>query len=446
METTKEINASPTKEFFISMLIRDITLNDAIGDLIDNSVDGALSLRPNRDYKGLKISITANENSFAIEDNCGGITYKTAKEYAFRFGRTSDTPTINRSVGQFGIGMKRALFKLGSFFEIESTSERESFKLIVDVDEWEKSPEWTFSFQNLNIKNIDDQDFPEHQRGTTIKVSRLNKEPEARLGLQNFLNELALEIQLEHIKNIAQGLCIEINGEKLSPPPLMIINTETFKPAYWEYEFDTGLKVKAIAGVSEDKLEYGGWYIFCNNRLILGPEQTITSGWGARKPDTIPKYHGQYQRFRGYIYFESEDPSLLPWTTSKNNIIIDSLAYTYVRTNMIFLMRPIIDFLNQLHKEPSSGEPEEAPITTALNISEKISSPIDRVFEQSSNLPQTFTTSVQSSPVKREKETRISYYRKSNKVEIVKQFLGVTNAQDVGKQTFDYFFENECEE
>ena len=33
--------ASPTKQFFVSMLTRDINLADAILDLVDNCLDGA---------------------------------------------------------------------------------------------------------------------------------------------------------------------------------------------------------------------------------------------------------------------------------------------------------------------------------------------------------------------------------------------------------------------
>jgi hypothetical protein len=39
------IQASPTKELFISMLVRDIELTPAIVDLVDNSFDGAIRLR-----------------------------------------------------------------------------------------------------------------------------------------------------------------------------------------------------------------------------------------------------------------------------------------------------------------------------------------------------------------------------------------------------------------
>lgn len=36
--------AVPTKQFFVSMLTRDISLADAILDLIDNCLDGALRI------------------------------------------------------------------------------------------------------------------------------------------------------------------------------------------------------------------------------------------------------------------------------------------------------------------------------------------------------------------------------------------------------------------
>lgn len=37
-------SANPTKAFFVRMITRDITLEDCIFDLIDNSIDGAWEL------------------------------------------------------------------------------------------------------------------------------------------------------------------------------------------------------------------------------------------------------------------------------------------------------------------------------------------------------------------------------------------------------------------
>ena len=39
--TPSKVGANPTKAFFVTMITRDITLEDCILDLIDNSVDGA---------------------------------------------------------------------------------------------------------------------------------------------------------------------------------------------------------------------------------------------------------------------------------------------------------------------------------------------------------------------------------------------------------------------
>lgn len=41
MSTEKIVDASPTKEFFIYMITRDIQTNAAIVELVDNAIDGA---------------------------------------------------------------------------------------------------------------------------------------------------------------------------------------------------------------------------------------------------------------------------------------------------------------------------------------------------------------------------------------------------------------------
>ena len=110
------IDARPTKEFFIYMLTKDILLIRAIIDLVDNSWDGALRVSKKHPLNRLSIDLDITENSFVISDNCGGIPYNVAKNYAFRFGRPTDMERTDHSVGQFGVGMKRSLFKIGSKF------------------------------------------------------------------------------------------------------------------------------------------------------------------------------------------------------------------------------------------------------------------------------------------------------------------------------------------
>jgi len=117
------IFANPTKDFFINMLTKDIPLTRAIIDLVDNSIDGALRLRPGGNYDHLQINITINNTKFVIQDNCGGIPLNIAKNYAFLFGRPAKAEFTPNSVGLFGVGMKRAIFKMGTYFEVESKTQ-----------------------------------------------------------------------------------------------------------------------------------------------------------------------------------------------------------------------------------------------------------------------------------------------------------------------------------
>src|SRR5215469_15296234 len=125
-EETQKALANPTKEFFVRMITQDISLEDCILDLIDNSVDGAwrcegsqpVGLAETADLTKYKITITARPDYFRIEDNCGGMSLHDAANHAFTFGRRKGDEHTDYSIGVYGIGMKRAVFKLGGNIRI----------------------------------------------------------------------------------------------------------------------------------------------------------------------------------------------------------------------------------------------------------------------------------------------------------------------------------------
>ena len=98
MMNDKTAKAYPTKTFFVNMITRDITFEDCILDLIDNSVDGAsrsegnpsINLNDHTDLSKYRISIAVSSDKFSITDNCGGMTLDDAADHAFSFGRRSD--------------------------------------------------------------------------------------------------------------------------------------------------------------------------------------------------------------------------------------------------------------------------------------------------------------------------------------------------------------------
>lgn len=437
---TKIVKGSPTKELFITMLTRDVSLIDAISDLVDNCVDGAIKLRGKKRFTGLEVDITVNGNCFNIKDNCGGIDKDLAQNYAFRFGRPSKTPQIDYSVGQFGIGMKRALFKIGKHFEIKTISPKASFTIEIDVEKWSaKEDEWDFEFKSLTEKI-----FPLSKCGTEITVSSLNPEVRERFKQSNFISELKEKLEIQHLMNISKGLKIKINTRTIKSDKLKLLNSNKFTTAYWTGKFKLygNTSVKMYAGIGAADQDKGGWYIFCNNRLIQGPEQTDVVGWGTRSTVYIPKYHIQYSRFRGFVFFESKVPSFLPWNTSKTSIDTESPMYQNVKLNMMSLTRPVINFLNKVHDESGAYLNNE--------LSEKyLQNQIDSATLK--NYLKVKTSSKFSAPVQKQKpkkvnEVKISYMRTKAKVEKLRRFFKVKSQKQVGEKTFDYTYNRECKE
>lgn len=102
------VDASPVKSFFVHMLTRDIKLEEAILDLLDNCVDGILRSEGTNSkkepYSGFWAEIEFKKDSFSISDNCGGIPWNL-HDYAFRMGRRTDRPPDTPgTVGIYGIG------------------------------------------------------------------------------------------------------------------------------------------------------------------------------------------------------------------------------------------------------------------------------------------------------------------------------------------------------
>ena len=103
------VDASPVKWFFVSMLTRDIKLEEAILDLLDNCVDGILRSRGRngaKPYEGFKADIEFKTDSFSISDNCGGIPWSLSRICIQNSGYFS---RYARVCWRVGIGMKRAI-------------------------------------------------------------------------------------------------------------------------------------------------------------------------------------------------------------------------------------------------------------------------------------------------------------------------------------------------
>src|SRR6185437_11809816 len=221
MIKSKKANANPTKAFFVRMITRDISLEDCILDLIDNSVDGAwkleggrpMSLADGADLSKYRIEIEASPKHFAIRDNCGGITLDDAVEYAFTFGRKDKDTPESYSIGVYGIGMKRAVFKIGEKIAIRSTytssdGKTESFRAPIDVPKWLADPkrDWDFDIETAEALSAN---------GVEIAVDDLREGIAASFSSPMFIQDLKRTIGRDYALHIRRGLSVLVNGEDI---------------------------------------------------------------------------------------------------------------------------------------------------------------------------------------------------------------------------------------
>jgi len=448
MANNKRIEGNPTKELFVHILTRDLSIEDAINDLIDNCIDGAKRLRKEGNYEGLFVDIKIDKNKFKITDNCGGIPVDLARNYAFRFGRSSSMDNTKYSIGQFGVGMKRAIFKLGTSFYVESKTKNSEFEVLVDINNWlgkkdsEGNDDWSFEFKDHKTNGIKNK---ETNTGTSIEITPLRENLKKYISTKSFIDGLKDIIENKHMQNIYDGITIKVNGDVLKSKRPEFIVSDLIKVAQWEKTYENGVQVTLYAGIGDDILEDGGWYIFCNDRLLLGPEQTALSGWTGKGGGGVANYHRQYCRFRGLAFFKAENAKDLPWNTSKNNIDASSPIFLNTRAQMIELMKPILKFLNLMkterEKTEDGADKKDKPYERAVNQG----TTSDVYNLNSSNLESSFVIPEveieDNEPA--EEMVKIIYSKPKEIVEQVKKAIKARSFKKVGEETFDYFVKME---
>ena len=439
------IDAMPTKELFIDMLTRDIALSPAILDLADNCADGAKRLHGDGPFKDLWARIEISRNEFRITDNCGGIPVEVARKYAFRFGRPPGAPLVKHSVGQFGVGMKRAIFKMGRKFTIESATGTSRFTVHGDVNKWASEQKWEFEFSNLQ----EHVPVPRDEQGTTIQVEALHTDVAETFALGSFETELKNTLQSRLQDPIAKGLSITLNQIPVTAEPLQMLADRRLLPASTKLRYqERGKKpvvVKLYCGLGESEHpDAAGWHIFCNGRLIVEAEKTEVTGWGWKEDGLkIPGFHAQFNYLRGYAYFDCDDAGRLPWNTTKTGVNTDSTIYRAVRLEMMKLMRPVVDFCNRLKEEKERKQEESGQGPLEAIVDSAKAKPVTMIgTREFFEIPKVPPPPVYTGPVLQ----RIQYDRPLTKIKEVMKVLGVRSFVKVGEKTFDYFYNAEIEE
>ncbi len=370
-KSTDTAKAIPTKQFFVSMLTRDIKLEDAILDLIDNCLDGALRLADGEDvdYKKHRISIQLSGSKFSIEDDCGGIPRDVAIDYAFKMGREPDDDRDSdaETIGMYGVGMKRAIFKMGENAVVRTRHGNDTYEVPITSD-WLKDKEW--SELPINVPTTKSEKLA--KPGTTIVVTDLYPGVGRHFGNAAFVNDVKTAISHHFTIFLQRGLSIELNGEAVKPVRVeVLVSKRKDGPAPYVYRKTIdGVLVSIVVGLNtsrqydadddDDEGDFAGqrtsatagWTVLCNDRAVIVGDKDRLTGWG----DGIPLYHDQFIVITGIIEFRAKDAKKLPVTTTKRALDTSSNVWLESLVKMKEGMRVWISYTNQWKNHPREDQ------------------------------------------------------------------------------------------
>lgn len=368
------ISAAPTKRFFVSMLVRDIALEDAVLDLLDNCIDGVIrAANPDpsvkEPYKGFEARITMKPDQFSITDNCGGIP-KSALEKAFRMGRPEPEPGNAATVGMYGIGMKRAIFKMGTASDVISRNDDFAFKVSIAKDWLENETTWELPITELSVDDV--------TVGTTVTVHVLYPEIAARFDEKedNFISYFRESLAAHYAFILEKGFKVFVNEKPIGTQSFTLLmdieeNQEaqekvtdgSLKPYVFSANIG-GVQAEIYAGLrrplpSDEEIareeearqsrDDAGWTIVCNDRVVVYRDKTRLTGWGEA---SVPSFHGQFIAFGGIVILKADDPWKLPLTTTKRGIDASSELYSTLKDYMREATKTFTSFTNKWKKNP----------------------------------------------------------------------------------------------
>lgn len=441
-------NAYPRKRFFMEMFTRDISFEDCILDLIDNSIDSLvrdhdidpasdilLSFERKKKLPPVQLNhvdVSLEAKQITVQDDCGGIPRNLVKDELFTFGHSEDF-NGHQQLGIYGVGLKRAIFKIAEEFEMVSSTRSDSFRATLNIPKWaekdEEPQDWKVpvSFDKALSK-----------AGTTINFSPLREEVKMRLRDPAFLGRLTQSIAQTYSLFLEQYVRVTLNSAAVMPSPIPIGEAESLKPGQADFTKDN-VRVRILCGLAARSPmwahERAGWYVLCNGRVVVSADKSDLTGWSVG----LPSFHSKYKGFVGIVVFRSKDPLALPWTTTKRGLNRESPVYQHVKREMILLARPIISFINNMYASDALGEePEEREIAGKVMQADlrKLAKQKPAPFKAERTLASPRTT------------TKIQYDAEIGDVERIKRVLRQPkwSANKVGKHTFEYFLKKECPE
>ncbi|MEG3147854.1 ATP-binding protein [Sphingomonas sp. RT2P30] len=437
-------DARPEKRLFISLLTRDIPLVAAFLDLLDNSINAAVEpvsprLKTAIDYMtvfedpsitpSVNIALAISKGCVEISDDAFGISAKTAAEHVFKFGRADGEHHEADRLSVYGIGLKRAMFKLGNRIKMRSDHIEGGFDLDLDVSNWAKdeSQPWTFDITPR-------APVAKGATGTSIMVTELYDEVTRRLEDGLFPSQLEAAISRTYAYYLAKFVSVSVNGKNVEGVSIQIGGNHTAE------SFNFGDVTCAItagigtpeAGVFRDRSS--GWFVFCNGRAVISADKSLLTGWGG---GGLPIFQPKHRPFLGTVFFVSENAEHLPWTTTKSAINEDSEVWQLAKRHMAATGRTVVSFLDGRYTdegtEVASKDLQAATSSSVSVLKAAVTEKRAFVAPKAATAPTT---------------VRIQYDAQVSQIKDITNYLKrpSMSGSDVGRYTFNYFLRNEVGE
>jgi hypothetical protein len=333
-QTVVEVDTSPTKLVVVSSLTRDATDRACIFDLIDNSIDAARDAALEKsaadeeaalldDYTSYKVAVTLSGRELRIEDNCKGIHVNELRKSVLRFGARSEHA---HGIGVFGVGLNRALFKLGRVSSISTDDGIQRAELDLDVVDYLKDDNWDLTAAVLPTRG---------HVGTSIRITELPDDISHDFADEAWVDTLRRELSVRYGRFLARGLHLSVNSAQVPAHEIEIRENSHFGVEHKVYRHGA-VMIHVRAGQHPQHRFLGepgysrkgnlaltgefGWTIFCNDRAILLFDRTWKTGWEK-------KFHTEFNGFVGTVNFVSTSPDALPWNTTKTDVDLNSPIY-----------------------------------------------------------------------------------------------------------------------
>jgi hypothetical protein len=396
--------------------------------------------------------LEALPEQFVIQDNCGGIPPDYVSD-AFSLGRPSiekdgDLPTI----GMYGIGMKRAIFKMAESAVVTSNHSEQWNEVAYDK-QWlnPENNDWMLPLRSGKSRK--------EPFGVTISVPTLKKDVSKQFQSSHFINSLIIKISSHFGYIIQRGLSIFINGVKVKESVLHLLDSDpseeyAIRPFDYKDTID-GVSIRVIVGFyrplvtdgeideasssAQEGLERAGVSVVCNDRVIILADRSLRTGWG---DGGVPRFHPQFRAIAGLIDISSNDASKLPIATTKNDLDAGSDVYLHARQACVEGIKIFTNFTNRWKGMEGrtldffdSASPKEARRAIALadTSGRRVSNSTASRFRP--NLPE---------PHSKDPRKRISFVRESSQIKAVSRYLfddEEIKPGDVGAQCFDLLLE-----